>query len=420
MKVFPDYSEKLGEFGVHDPSVIKDKGNYYTISTHGFYQFRVSSDLIHWVDEKKSCFDNTSIKRELSEGIKYCNVEVPISRSEGSPFWAPDIIKIGGKYYMYYSISSFGSTLSYIGLCKSKDLFGEYCQVGCVVKSKGGGRVDLPNAIDPCVRVDKVGKLWMSYGSFFGGIYIVELNKSSGLTKKKNDIGHHIAGGKMAPVEGSYIIYNKQTGYYYLFLSFGGLTDSYNIRVARSKKINGPYLDPNNRLMTDSDWDNLGGMILANYHFSHQKDTYTAPGHNSVLVDNNNFYLIHHTRLNCKVDKHYLNVRKMYFNRLGWPVVIPNRYYKDKLYLSNKNINGMYNIILFKHLTSNKTNESTKVKIELNKNLKKSHQYIEFIYDNDVYYGVIAEGFDNYLESKTLQFSAMNTSGETIVGIKVK
>ena len=99
---------------------------------------------------------------------------------------------------------------------------------------------------------------------------------------------------------------------------------------------------------------------------------------------------------------------------------MPNRYYKDKLYLSNKNINGMYNIILFKHLTSNKTNESTKVKIELNKNLKKSHQYIEFIYDNDVYYGVIAEGFDNYLESKTLQFSAMNTSGETIVGIKVK
>ncbi len=420
MKLFKDYSPSLGEFGVHDPSIIKTNNKYYTISTHGFYQFRASDDLIHWVDENKSCFNSKTIKNTLREGIEYCGVGVPNSRREGSPFWAPDMIKIGPFYYLYYSISSFGSTQSYIGLCKSKNLFGDYNEVGCVVKSKGGGNINLPNAIDPCIKFDAKNRLWLTYGSFFGGIYIKELDKDSGLSKKQNDFGRHIAGGKMAPIEGPYVIYNKTTKYYYLFLSFGSLVDSYNVRVARSKNICGPYLDPNGRLMTDEDWDNLGGMVIASYHFSHQKDTYTAPGHNSVLVDGDNYYFIHHTRLNCKPDKHYLNVRKMYFNSLGWPLVMPNRYAHDKLHMSSKDVDGVYNIVHFSKKTSKKTNESKEINIKLNKNLKKSRQYIEFKFKNDTYYGVMIEGYDNYQDARTLQFSAMNKIGETIMGIKIK
>ena len=418
-KIFPDYSEKIAEFGVHDPSIIKSGGKYYTISTHGFFQFRESSDLVHWIDAGKSCFDSNSIQNELKEGISYCKVNVPKSRREGSPFWAPDIIRIGRKFFLYYSISSFGSTLSFIGLAKADKIFGEYKDAGCVQKSVKGGNITLPNAIDPCVRRDKTGKLWLSYGSFFGGIYIKELDQKTGLSVDKNDIGTHISGGKMAPEEGSYIIYNKYTDYYYLFVSFGGLTDSYNVRVARSKNITGPYYDPMGRVMTDADWDNLGGMLIANYHFAHQADTYTAPGHNSVLQDGKKFFIIHHTRLNKRADKHYLNVRRMYFNELGWPVVMPNRYAFDTPYMSNKNIDGKYNVIHFTHKTSAQTFESKTIDIALNKNLNKHNKYVQFDYENKTYYGVISKLYDEGMSDFTLGFSAMSSDGESVFAIKV-
>lgn len=417
--LFQDYSDKIAEFGVHDPAIIKTKGKYYTISTHGYFQIRESNDLIHWFDNKNSCFNQTTIQNELKEGIEYCHVEVPKSRNLASPFWAPDIIKIGSKYFLYYSISSFGSTQSFIGLAKSDNIIGPYKNQGKILSSKSGGNIELPNSIDPCVKFDKDKKLWLSYGSFFGGIYIIELNKTTGLSKN-NKIGTHIAGGKMAPIEGSFITYNKKTDYYYLFLSFGSLVDSYNVRVARSKNIFGPYLDPNGKIMTDTDWDNLGGIIIANYRFLHQNHTYTAPGHNSILQDGKKFYFVHHTRLDEKADKHYLNIRSMYFNELDWPVVMPNRYAHDKLYLSNKNINGTYNVIHLSKRTSTKTNESISIEIQLNRNLTKHKQYIQFFTNDKIYYGVMASIYDEGLNMYTLAFSAMSKDGETIYAIKIK
>lgn len=418
-KIFPDYSENIAEFGVHDPSIIKSADKYYTISTHGFFQFRESRDLVNWVDAGDSCFDSESIRRELKDGIDYCKVDVPKSRQDGSPFWAPDLVKIGRKYCLYYSISSFGSTQSFIGLARSENLLGGYKNAGCIVKSAFGGDITRPNAIDPCVRWDKTGRLWMSFGSFFGGIYIKELNRTSGLAIDEKDNGIHIAGGMMAPVEGSYIIYNEKTGYYYLFVSFGGLTDSYNVRVARSKNITGPYLDPRGKIMTDRDWDSLGGMVIANYHFAHQKDTYTAPGHNSILQDGEKFFIIHHTRLNRRVDKHYLNVRRMYFNELGWPVVMPNRYAFDRPYMSNKNVDGTYNIIHFRHITSAETFESEKVKISLDKNIFKHNQYVRFTLENKTYFGVISRVYDEGLVDYTIAFGAMAGDGETVFAVRI-
>ena len=414
-----DYDERAGEYGVHDPAIIKDKGEYYTISTHGFYQFRHSRDLITWTDEGKSCFDRDSISRELSEGIKYCGVSVPSGRNMGSPFWAPDIIKIGGKYYLYYSISSFGSTQSYIGLAVSDSLMGEYKHVGAVHKSHAGA-FDQPNAIDPCVKFDKSGRLYLVYGSFFGGIYIKELDSSSGLAKT-DALGTRIAGGQGAPIEGAYLIYNAETDYYYLFLSYGSLADSYNVRVGRSRDILGPYLDPSGRALTDSDWDRTGGMIIANYHFAHQSNTYTAPGHNSVLQDGKRYFLIHHTRLNGDPGPHYLNVRSLAFNQHGWPVALPARYSGEKIgRVRDEEIDGEYNVIVLKKITSRATNESSQTKISLNKNLKRQNQYIEYIYNKKTYYGVIAPIYDEGLDRETIAFSAMADDGDAIYAIKVK
>ena len=84
-----------------------------------------------------------------------------------------------------------------------------------------------------------------------------------------DELGTHIAGVLHAPIEGAYLIYNNQTKYYYLFLSYGGLVDSYNVRVGRARNIIGPYFDPSGRALTDEDWDKVGGMIIKNYHFSY-------------------------------------------------------------------------------------------------------------------------------------------------------
>ena len=155
--LFQDYSDKIAEFGVHDPAIIKTKGKYYTISTHGYFQIRESNDLIHWFDNKNSCFNQTTIQNELKEGIEYCHVEVPKSRNLASPFWAPDIIKIGSKYFLYYSISSFGSTQSFIGLAKSKNILGPYKNQGKIISSKSGGNIELfaNSEVTPVVSVNK-------------------------------------------------------------------------------------------------------------------------------------------------------------------------------------------------------------------------------------------------------------------------
>ena len=102
-----------------------------------------------------------------------------------------------------------------------------------VLTSSGGGG---PNAIDPNVIKDpKTQKLYMVYGSFFGGIYIKELDAATGRAKDQ-DFGKKLVGGSGMAIEGPYIVYNREHDNYYLFVSYGSLSSDYNIRVARSAK----------------------------------------------------------------------------------------------------------------------------------------------------------------------------------------
>ena len=92
---------------------------------------------------------------------------------------------------------------------------------------------------------DNGGKLWMVYGSYSGGIFIMEMDPATGLQKSGQGYGKHLMGGNHARIEGAYILYSPDSKYYYLFVSFGGLdaNGGYNIRVARSLNPDGPYLD---------------------------------------------------------------------------------------------------------------------------------------------------------------------------------
>src|SRR5690606_17685585 len=102
-----------------------------------------------------------------------------------------------------------------------------------------------PNVVDPHVFYDDAGLLWMMYGSYSGGIFILAMDPDTGFPYPDQGYGKHIIGGNHSRIEAAYVLYSPVSQYYYLFTSFGGLdaNGAYNIRVARSLSPDGPYLD---------------------------------------------------------------------------------------------------------------------------------------------------------------------------------
>lgn len=153
-------------------------------------------------------------------------------------FWAPGVIQMNGYYYLYYSASTFGSSRSAIGVTRASDLNGPWTDLGVVVSSNGSG--DAINAIDPALFEDTDGRVYMSYGSWFGGLAVVEIDAETG---KATGPTSPIAGGNHQSREAPYIM--KDGDYYYLFSNRGtccdGLNSSYYIVVSRATDVRGPY-----------------------------------------------------------------------------------------------------------------------------------------------------------------------------------
>ena len=239
---------------VHDPAIIKVDNTFYITGSH--MAEAKSTDLINWTSISDSVanqklFEN--IKLELKEALDW---------GKTSTFWASDWIKLNdGKYYLYYCVCEGSSPQSAIGYAVADSIDGPFKNLGLLIKSSGKDELKYidengeekkydaninPNAIDPAIFYDAEGRLWMMYGSYSGGIYILELNPDNGTIKEgQGTYGKKILGGYHSEIEASYVTYSSATGYYYLFLSFGGLTANagYNIRVARSKNPDGPYYD---------------------------------------------------------------------------------------------------------------------------------------------------------------------------------
>lgn len=316
---------------VHDPAIIKaDNGWFYVYSTDvkvggtpkPGIQIRKSKDLINW-----------QWVGYVFNGKDYVYGGIPKKAyewTEAVNLWAPDVKKMNGKYYLYYAASQFGKNQSFIGLATATNPEGPWKDEGEVIKTKQG---DIVNAIDPCLTFDSSGQPWLVYGSFFGGIYIIKIDKKTGKPAEKG-FGKLIARRDMSvqdAIEGPYIIYNPKFKKYYLFVSYDSLFAYYNVRVGRADNITGPYVDYNGHLMTDtqSPPSEVGTKILGGYHFGND-DGWVAPGHNSVLIDGDNYYIIHHAR--GAIDKNwpYLHVRKILWTDDGWPVVSPERYAGEK------------------------------------------------------------------------------------------
>lgn len=355
---------------VHDPSVIKDGGNYYIFGSHRAWA--KSSDLMSWDNITTNInSDYSTMFTELWEN--YCKTDT--NPDIQGNMWAPDVIYNTAmkKYCMYMSING-DDYNSVIVLLTSDTIDGPYTYVGPVVfsgfnttthpadytdvyKVLGQG-ADLTryqstkdtkiNAIDPCVKYDEDGNLWMSFGSWFGGIYMLKLDPKTGLrdykttyTTKENTsdayYGYKIAGGHEVSGEGSYIIHTN--GYYYLFMSYGGLTASggYQMRVFRSKEITGPYIDENNNpaiftKTTNNLFEKNGIRLMSSYSWSGSSEIHVAQGHNSALVDDDGrIFLVYHTRFSNRGEEHQVRTQQLFVNEDGWLVSAPYEYAGESL-----------------------------------------------------------------------------------------
>lgn len=342
------------------------------------------------------------VKNSKGEEVAFGNFDANGWQFKGNTVkgmqWAPDVIynKTMKKWCMYMSLNG-DHWCSSIVCFTSDDLEGPWAYQGPVVFSGFQGtfshnaytadddwkHTDLavatgetslparyqtgdswgsywPNCIDPCVFYDDDDNLWMSYGSWSGGIFIIRLDKTNGLrdytytfpyqisgktvTPGGADanctsdpyFGKKIAGGYYVSGEASYI--QKVDKYYYLFMSYGGLTAAggYQIRVFRSEKPDGPYKDcltymgigavydkPRVNFGTDANRDE-GVKLFGNYQWETMPNAELAQGHNSAIVDHKGRALIvYHTRFLNRGEEHEVRVHQLFVNQDGWLVAAP-------------------------------------------------------------------------------------------------
>jgi arabinan endo-1,5-alpha-L-arabinosidase len=280
-----------GNLGTHDPSVILADGVYHLFATGNGIGAKTSTDLLNW---KGTPDVFSSIPAWVTGEI-----------SGVTNIWAPDISYFGGAYHLYYAVSTFGSNKSCVGHATRASMSsGSWADHGSVICSNVG-ETDNWNAIDPNVIVDDTGTPWLDFGSFWSGIKLIKLDAAGNRADTQvQSIASH------SSIEGPFIVH--QCGHYYLFVSFGSCCTSpydYNIRVGRSTSVTGPYTDK-----ASVDMMNGGGSPLV------QGDsTWTAPGHNAVLITPSGAYNVYHA-LNANHANPTLRVSELVLDDQGWPV----------------------------------------------------------------------------------------------------
>lgn len=395
---------------VHDPSVVVAYadafGNTYAEAGEGrqkvYFLFGTqlsnaySYDMESWVTFTPTFYEEgtTTVSTDHAKIFKTAAAwsgYTDAATIKGN-LWAPDIIynPVMEKWCLYYSMSGDSSNFrSSVFLMTADNITGPYEFDGFVVfsgfapadKGSGAGLDDYKavtgdtdgselgryvnsenkwnnnygvSCIDPAVLYDEAGDLWMFYGSWSGGIFLLKLDDETGLrdtsrtygsdgqpiydtdekTALREDpyLGIHVAGGWYVSGEGPYVEYID--GYYYLFLSYGFYSPDggYNMRVFRSKDITGDYVDP------DGTWAVYDGYLLnygsdvshgLSFMQNYKWSWWTGPasiaqGHNSVLTDDGNVYLVYHIKYDDGSIQHNVEVHRLVEGKEGgWYLVAP-------------------------------------------------------------------------------------------------
>ncbi len=423
---------------VHDPSVFYDEKSktYYAFGSH--YAVASSPDLVEWTQEAKDGEDEVLFGEG---GAKAAMPETMKLASNQDDAWAPDVEYYNGKYYMYLAFTQqMYTSKSVISRVESDNVLGPYTNETILLESisseaEASGN-DKPNCIDAELFYDKEGRLWMVYGSFFGGIYIKELYNSGskwGLPKEDglNDWGKRIwLGGYSAGVEGPFIFYNPLTEYYYLMTSEDDLFTKYNMRIARSENPDGPYVDATGK---DVAGEGKGNKVAGNYKFARQSGAngYSSMGHNSVVQDpkTGEWFVVYHTRRSSK-SNHNIMVSQLYFNEDKWPVMAPSAYVGESFgKVTQEQAAGDYEVIV--HSVNNAETQVPSVDYTLDADgtVKKGTEsagtwtvkqdfYVEIALGEEVYKGVIVPVWDIYSAKSSrkgvLGITAINASGNSL------
>ncbi len=302
---------------VHDPVIIQQDSFYHIFCTGRGIIHWSSKDLLHWQKEEP-VFDTLPWAVQEITGFK-------------NHIWAPDISYYKGQYYLYYSISTFGKNNSAIGLATNttlnpKDSNYKWIDHGKVFRSYAG--VDRYNAIDPNFIIDKKGTPWLTFGSFWSGIKLIQLQEDgtalsatnremySIASRSKKDFPMADTSSTNGAIEAPFI-YKKQQ-YYYLFVSFDlccrGEKSTYKIAVGRSANITGPYLDKDGIDMLYG-----GGTILATGDAN-----WYAVGHNGIASLNGKDYIIFHGYDVSDNGKSKLRLQELLWDASAWPIISKN------------------------------------------------------------------------------------------------
>jgi len=291
-----------GELDVHDPSrILKVDGRYYLFATGRGIASKSSGDLREW----------TNGDRVLAQTPKW--TDTIVRRFRGS-YWAPDVIEVGDRYLLYFSVSTFGSQRSAIGLVTNTTLNPEdaaykWVDQGPVLEST---RESPYNAIDPAAFLDDDGKLWLTFGSFWGGIYTVELDPATGKQLDPAKPATHVAkNADSTEIEAAYL--HKRDGKYYQFVSWGrccrGIRSTYNIRVGRGDSPTGPFIDKDGVELAKG-----GGTLLLE-----TDEPEIGPGHPSIFAEDGVEYLSYHYYDGDNRGRSKLGLRVLEWTADGWP-----------------------------------------------------------------------------------------------------
>ena len=240
---FTTVTAQIGEPFIHDPSTIMESdGKYYTFGTGG--GGLISEDGWTW---------NSGAERPGGGA-------------------APDAIKIGDRYLVVYGATGGGLGGGHNGKIltmwnktldpNSPDF--EFSEPILVAQSDG---VEDNDAIDPGLLLDpNDGRLWCSYGTYFGFIRLIELDPNTGARIDGNEAIDIAIDCEATDLE-------YRDGWYYLLGTHGtccdGANSTYNIIVGRSKNVTGPYIDNMGREMLKGG----GKLVIAS------RDTHIGPGH---------------------------------------------------------------------------------------------------------------------------------------------
>lgn len=303
--------ELLEEPMVHDPVAIMCDGMVYLYSTGMGISAMRSADMNKW--EMLPCVFNAP--------MPWAQEAVNAFRGH---IWAPDISYYNGKYYLFYSVSTFGKRTSAIGVATADEINPDsenygWTDHGMVLRSYEGG---IWNAIDPNVIFDENGVGWMVFGSWWDGIRLVKLRPDllgiaqpeewAELCSRSRDDNGRYMGNVGDGVEAPFLF--RKDGYYYLFVSFdrccAGAKSTYKVAVGRSKDIKGPYLDEYGLDMLAGG----GSIVVAG------NERYPGVGHQAVYTMDGRDLLFFHGYDMSADGKSKLLIREIRWEN-GWPRV---------------------------------------------------------------------------------------------------